>query len=38
MIFGAAVAFAIGIATIFVVPVILDKKANEVKALLFAGG
>ena len=33
MIFGAAVAFAIGIATIFVVPVILDKKLGPIKAL-----
>ncbi|MCL4397063.1 DUF6159 family protein [Candidatus Parvarchaeota archaeon] len=33
IIFGAAVAFAIGIATIFVVPVILDKKLSPIKAL-----
>ena len=33
LIFGAAVAFAIGIATLFVVPVILDKKLSPIKAL-----
>ncbi len=33
MIFGAAIAFAIGIATLFVVPVILDKKLSPIKAL-----
>jgi len=33
IIFGAAIAFAIGIATIFVVPVILDKKLSPIKAL-----
>ena len=32
-IFGAAVAFAIGIATLFVVPVILDKKLSPIKAI-----
>ena len=33
LIFGAAIAFAIGIATLFVVPVILDKKLSPIKAL-----
>ena len=33
MIFGAAIAFAIGIATLFVVPVILDKKLSPIKAI-----
>jgi len=33
IILGAAVAFAIGIATLFVVPVILDKKLSPIKAL-----
>lgn len=33
LIFGAAIAFAIGIETIFVVPVILDKKLGPIKAL-----
>ncbi len=33
IILGAAVAFAIGIATLFVVPVILDKKLGPIKAL-----
>ena len=33
LILGAAVAFAIGIAILFVVPVILDKKLGPVKAL-----
>lgn len=33
IIFGAAIAFAIGIATLFIVPVILDKKLGPIKAL-----